>query len=208
MSTEKSTEATMSQESEALLESVVRDSGRALMAVGGLLAVLGVLGVIFPVFSSLTVGVFFGAALVVAGFAHVAHAFSAPGWQGALGELLLAVVFLVAGIALLANPVLALTSLTLLLIAYLVAEGVALLYFAWALRAERSWIWSVASGVLSFLIAGLLWLGFPSTAAWALGLLVGVNLLATGVSMFVVGYAASKTAETTPPSAARPGTGA
>jgi uncharacterized membrane protein HdeD (DUF308 family) len=200
-------DAEMSQDTEALLASVVRDSGRSLMAVGALLGVLGVIGVIFPIFSSLTVGVFFGAALAVAGFAHVAHAFSAPGWKGALGELLLALVFLVAGIGLLANPVLALTSLTLLFIAYLVAEGVALLYFAWTLRAERSWVWSVASGALSFLIAGLLWAGFPSTAAWALGLLVGVNLLSTGVSMIVIGYAASKTAETTPPSMAQPGAG-
>jgi uncharacterized membrane protein HdeD (DUF308 family) len=197
----------MATETDAPLESVLRDEGRTLMVVGGLLAVLGFGATLFPLLSSLTVGLFIGGALAVAGFAHVAHAFSAPGWRGAVGEILLAVVFLVAGLAMLLNPVLALTSLTLLVVAYFVAEGAALLYLAWSLRAERGWTWPAVSGGFSLLLAGLLFAGFPATAAWALGLLFGVNLLSTGISMVVLGRAASADFAAAPPKTPRPETG-
>jgi uncharacterized membrane protein HdeD (DUF308 family) len=177
------------------------------MWVGVLLAILGFVAIVFPVVSSLTIGIVLGAVLTVAGFAHVAHAFSAPGWTGALGEVFLAVLFLLSGVAMLANPVVAVTSLTLLLIAYLVVEGFVLLYFAFSLRGEVNWLWSLVSAALSFLVAGLLWIGFPSTAAWAIGLLFGVNLLATGVSMIVVGRGTSKAAGAAPRTSTRPGAG-
>jgi uncharacterized membrane protein HdeD (DUF308 family) len=197
----------MATETEAPLEAILRDEGRTLMIVGGLLAVLGIGAILFPLLSSLTVGLFIGGALAIAGVAHVAHAFSASGWRGAVGEILLAVVFLVAGLAMLFNPVLALTSLTLLLVAYFVADGVALLYFAWSLRTERGWVWPAVSGGISFLLAGLLFAGYPATAAWALGLLFGVNLLSTGLSMVVLGRAASAELAPTPPRTPRPDTG-
>ncbi|MFB6130929.1 MAG: HdeD family acid-resistance protein [Salinigranum sp.] len=193
---------------EATLQNIVRDQGRNLMWVGGLVALLGVVAIVFPVFSSFTIGIVFGAALTIVGVVHVAHAFSAPGWKGALGEIVLAVIFLIAGVGMLVNPVVALTSLTLLLVLYFVAEGLGLLFFAWSLRDQGHWIWSAGAGVLSLALAALLWVGYPSTAAWALGLLFGVNLLGTGVSMIVVGRSASKGADTGPATTAPPGTGA
>ena len=197
----------MATETEAPLEAALRDEGRTLMFVGGLLVVLGVGAILFPLLSSVTVGIFIGGALAIAGFAHVAHAFSASKWTGAVGEILLAAVFLVAGLAMLFNPVLALASLTLLLIAYFVAEGVALLYLAWSLRTERGWTWTAVSAGISFLLAGLLFAGYPATAAWALGLLFGVNLLSTGLSMVVIGRAARADPAPTPPRTSRPDTG-
>jgi uncharacterized membrane protein HdeD (DUF308 family) len=175
------------------------------MVVGGVLAVLGVGAMLFPLLSSLTVAMFFGAALTVAGVAHVAHAFSAPGWRGALGELLLAAVSLVAGLVMLVNPILTLATLTLLLVSYFVVEGLVLLYFAWSLRSESGWVWSAASGAVSLVLAGMLFSGFPGTAAWALGLLFGVNLLSTGVSLVVVGNGVSAGEATPVSTSADPG---
>lgn len=208
MSTDTQAEPEMAAESELSLENALQNQGRTLMVVGGILAVLGIGAILFPFFSSLTIGLFFGAALTFAGFAHVAHAFSAPGWKGALGEILLAVVFLVAGLVMLVNPILTLATLTVVIISYFLIEGLVLFYFAWALRSERGWIWSAVAGVISLALAGLLFAGFPATAAWALGLLFGINLLVTGVSMVVVGYGARETVDTTSPSTTRPDTGA
>jgi uncharacterized membrane protein HdeD (DUF308 family) len=208
MSTETQGEPEMAAESEASLANALQNEGRTLMVVGGILAVLGVGAMLFPLLSSLTIGLFFGAALAVAGFAHVAHAFSAPGWKGALGEVVLAVVFLVAGLVMLVNPVLTVATLTLLVISYFLVEGLVLLYFAWSLRSERGWIWSAVAGAISLALAGLLFVGFPGTAAWALGLLFGINLLTTGVSMIVVGNGARETVGATAPSTTRPDTGA
>ncbi|WP_148416591.1 HdeD family acid-resistance protein [Haloferax sp. KTX1] len=207
MSTDTQAESEMPATSEVSLSNALQNEGRTLMVVGGLLAVLGFGAILFPLLSSLSVGLFFGAALAVAGFAHVAHAFSAPGWKGALGEIVLAVVLLVAGLVMLVNPVLTLATLTLLIVSYFAVEGVVLLYFAWSLRSERGWVWSAVSGALSLVLAGLLFVGFPATAAWALGLLFGVNLLATGLSMIVVGNGARTTDVASSPSVTRPDTG-
>lgn len=187
---------------------MIGNEGRTLTWVGVLLAVMGLVAIVFPFLSSLTIALLFGAALFIAAFAHVAHAFSAPGWAGALGEILLAVVFGIAGFVMLANPILSLTTLTLLLIGYLAAEGLVLLYFAWTLRSEGPWLWSVAAAVITFVLAGMLWVGFPSTAVWALGVLFGVNLVVTGVSMVFVGRGVSSATGTVPPTMTQPGHGA
>lgn len=188
----------MAAETDASLQYLLENEGRNLMIVGGILGVLGIGAILFPLVSSLTVAVFFGAALTVAGFVHVAHAFSASGWKGALGEVILALVYLVAGIVMLVNPIFSLATLTLLVIGYFFVEGLVLLYFAWSLRNERGWLWAAGAGLLSLVLAGMLFAGFPSTAVWALGLLFGVNLLSTGVSMIVVGNGArTAQAETT-----------
>lgn len=208
MSSETPTDPQRVPETGASLEDVLRNEGRTLMIVGGLVAVLGLGAVLFPLVSSLTVAIFFGAALTIAGFGHVAHAFSAAGWKGAVGEILLALVYLVAGVAMLANPVLSLTTLTILVIAYFIAEGVVLLFLGWSLRRERGWVASVVSGAISLVLAGLLWIGFPGTAAWALGLLVGISLLSSGISMMVLGYEASRGLAPTTASPTRPDTGA
>lgn len=161
--------------------------GRNLLVVGVLLVVLGLLAVLFPLFTGVSLALLFGALLLVGGVVHLANAFSARGWTGAVVQVLLAVLYGVAGVAMLANPVLGLTTLTLLLIIYFLVDGVVEIVMGIQLRGEPRWGWVVASGVLSLLVAVLLWVGFPSTAAWAVGLLFGINLLGTGIAMVLLG---------------------
>lgn len=185
----------------------MRQQGRSLMWVGVLLAVIGLLAIVFPFVSGLAISLFIGAALVVGALLHLAHAFSHPGWKGSVWQIVLAVVYALAGILLLANPTVALVSLTLLLAAYLFLEGIVLVVMGFSMRGERSWGVTLVSGVLSLLIAGLVFVGFPSTAAWAIGLLVGVNLLTTGVALIFAGREASKMTEPVSPMRPEPGTG-
>jgi uncharacterized membrane protein HdeD (DUF308 family) len=167
--------------------STVSDHGRTLVGVGVVLSVLGFLAIVFPFVTGVSLSILLGALLVVGALVHAAHAFSTPGWLGSIAQVGLAILYAVAGIALLANPVLGLVTLTILLVAYFAVEGLVLVYMGLRLRPEGRWGWTVASGALSLVVAGLLFVGFPSTAAWAVGLLFGVNLLSTGLAMALMG---------------------
>jgi uncharacterized membrane protein HdeD (DUF308 family) len=162
---------------------------RWLAVSGALVGALGSLAVLFPLATGLSISVLFGGLLVVAGFAHLVHAFTAGGVAAVAWQGLLAVVYTVTGISLLANPVVGLASLSLLLIAYFLAAGVVEVGVGIQRRDRPYWLLTVASGAISIILASLLWAGFPSTAAWALGLLLGVNLLASGIAMVAMAWA-------------------
>src|ERR1700691_3547973 len=83
-------------------------------------------------------------------------------------------------------------SLTLLLIAFFVIEGIATLMYAFDHRAQLSgrWGWMLASGIVDLILAGIIFAGLPGTAAWALGLLVGINMLFGGTAMIGMALAA------------------
>lgn len=156
---------------------------------GVLLVVLGVLAILFPFVTGISVSLLLGALLVIGGFAHLAHAFSVPGWTGSVVQLILAVIYVIAGISLLANPVVGLTTLTLLVIAYLFVAGIFEIVAGLSMPREANGLWIAVSGVIGLLLAGLLWAGWPSTALWAIGVLLGVNLVISGVALLSVGSA-------------------
>ena len=164
------------------------------MIAGAILAILGLLAILFPFITGLSLSILLGSLLVVGALVHVAHAFGRGhrlglrAWQVVLGIL-----YGVAGITFLANPIVGLTTLTLLVIAFFVVDGVIEIGWAIAGRGARGWLWLLGSGVVSLLLAGLLWAGFPSTATWAVGLLVGVNLLSTGLTLIFVARTSRET---------------
>jgi uncharacterized membrane protein HdeD (DUF308 family) len=168
------------------------DGSRGAVVGGVLIAVLGLVAIFFPFVTGLSLSLLLGGVLVIGALVHVAHAFGRGRslgsriWQVALG-----IIYGAAGIALLANPVLGLVTLTLLVIAFFVVDGLVEIVWAIGARGQGGSAWLLASGILSLAVAGLLWVGFPTTAIWAVGVLFGVNLLATGVAMAVVGRRAS-----------------
>lgn len=197
----------MSQESNSIVSAVpkgLQDGWRPLLGGGILIAALGVLAIFTPFVTGIAISILLGALLVVGGFVHVANTFSVQGWTGSVWQLILAVVYAVAGISLLANPVVGLTTLTILLIAYFAVEGIVEIVMGLRMRPEARWGWMTASGVISVLLAGLLWAGFPSTALWAVGLLFGVNLISTGLP--IIGIAMTRRKATSTDDGEAPGT--
>ncbi len=157
------------------------------MIAGLIIAILGVLAVIFPFVTGLSLAILLGAILIIGALVHVSHAFSAGSPRNVLGQVILAVLYGFAGIAFMANPVVGLATLTLLAIGFLLVDGI--VEIAWGLRSrgQPGAMWLLTSGGISLLLAGFLWLRFPTNAIWAIGVLLGVNLLVTGVSMVLVG---------------------
>ena len=92
------------------------------------------------------------------------------------------------GLILLAEPITGAVSLTLVLIVFFVVEGVATIMYALEHRRELSgrWEWMLISGIIDLVLAGIIFTGLPGTAAWALGLLVGINMVFGGVALVAI----------------------
>lgn len=163
---------------------------------GALLAVLGLLALFTPFLTGIALSVLLGAVLVVGALVHVAAAISASSALNVVWQVVLGVVYGLVGISVLANPILGLATLTLLVIAFFAAEG--LVQIVWAVTGEGRPLWVGLSGVISLLLAGMLLAGFPASALWAVGVLFGVDLLVTGISMMLHSYThrTAATAET------------
>lgn len=174
-------------DTESGLSTVVPDKRRFLQSVGVVLTLLGILAVLVPFLTDLTLSIMLGVAAIIGGILHFIHAFSAEGWPGSLVQVVLAVVYTVTGMVLMANPELAIAPVLYILVAFFVLEGLASILLAFTVRKEEHWEWCVFSGLLSLLFGALLWSGLPSTADWGLALLFGLTLATSGVSLVLLG---------------------
>jgi len=147
---------------------------------GILLIVLGVLAVLSPAVAGGAVVSVVGVILIIAGLVQIARALYASGSEKVL-TLILGAIAVLAGIAVVLHPLLGLAFLTLLLAVYFAAEGVWKLVAAFRYRPPAGWL--MASGLLSLVLAWLIWSQWPLSGLWAVGVLVGLNLVATGAAV-------------------------
>ena len=169
-----------------------------LLALGIGLIALGLLDIALPVIATLAIGIFVGWLLLIGGVAQILHAFSARGWQGFALHLVGGVLYLLVGGWMILNPLLGALALTLLLAAFLLVQGVFQIALALRIRPARGWGWPLASGVVTLLLAVLIYAGWPSSALWVIGLLVGIHLLMSGVALTMLALAARASAHGLP----------
>jgi uncharacterized membrane protein HdeD (DUF308 family) len=155
---------------------------------GIVLVVLGFIGIVVPAIATLAVAILFGWLLLVGGIAGLITTLrmrAAPGFWWALLSALLGIG---AGLMLLLWPLTGVLSLTLVLIVFFAAEGVATIMYALDHKRELTgrWGWMLVSGVVNLVLAAMILGGFPATAAWALGLLVGINLIVSGSALVAI----------------------
>ncbi len=183
-------DVSMNNMRQAVRETVRAHSG-LFLAQGILTTILGVAAVIWPQISTLAVELYVGWIFLISGAVGVIVIFFAPNVSAFLWTLLTAALSLFAGVVLLWHPVEGVVSLTLLLVAFFIAEGVFQIAAAFGYRTvfPDSWGWMLASGVADLVLAGLLIAGWPGSANWALGLIVGVNLISSGVATIMVASA-------------------
>jgi uncharacterized membrane protein HdeD (DUF308 family) len=159
---------------------------------GIVLVLLGFAAIVVPVVATLAFTLVIGWLFLISGGVGLVTTFwmrNAPGFWWAL---LSAVIALAAGVILILWPISGVLSLTLVLIAFFAVEGIATLMYAFEHKAQLSgrWGWMLASGVVDLILAGIIFAGLPGTAAWALGLLVGINMLFGGTAMIGMALAA------------------
>jgi uncharacterized membrane protein HdeD (DUF308 family) len=162
----------------------IRDHWRSLLFEGIVLVLLGIAAIILPVLAGLAVTILFGWLILIGGAVGLATTIMAGNAPGFWWALLSAVIWIVAGLALLIWPAGGLVSFTVLLIAWFLIEGISSIMYALAhRRSSARWGWMLFSGVIDLVLAFILLEGLPGSAAWAIGLLVGINMLANGVSL-------------------------
>jgi uncharacterized membrane protein HdeD (DUF308 family) len=195
MSTTPSDEA---REIRAQLSGAVRRHWGLFLAEGILLVILGLLAIMAPVVASVAATVFFGWILLLSGIVGLISTLRARAAPGFAWSLLSALVGIVAGAVLLGWPLSGTFSLTAVLIAFLLLEGGVSIMYALEHRGALSgrWGWMLASGVLDVVLGVLLFIGLPGTALWALGLLVGINMLFGGWALILMALHARPTPAT------------
>ena len=158
-----------------------------LMVLGAVMLVLGALAIIFPAVTSVSVDLFLGILLLVGGAGRLIHIFSSRGLGDFVLRLIMALVFLIAGVFLVVRPVSGTLTLTLLLGIFLVVQGVAN-FVTGFLPDMRGRGWLLFNGLLSFVLGIMIWTGLPSSAAWAIGLLVGIFLIFDGWALMMLAW--------------------
>ena len=170
----------------------VRARWKAFLVEGILLALLGLAAIIIPPLASLAVTIFLGWIFLVSGIAGLVLTFWARQMPGFWWSLISAVLAIGAGIILLARPVQGTLTLTIVVGVYFLAEGVATIMYALEHRRELSgrWSWMLVAGLMDIVISFFIIAGLPGSALWAIGLLVGINLLIGGTALVGMALAA------------------
>jgi len=159
---------------------------------GLVLIVLGGLAILLPLAAALAINLLLGLLLLASGVAMGVQALRSMGAARFWWHLGLAVLYGLMGVVLLLDPLQGVVTLTLLLAALLLFEGVVKIALALPMRGVNGWLWLLFSGVITALLGGLILSGLPGSAAWALGLIVGINLLITGVSLVSLATAVNR----------------
>ncbi len=162
-----------------------------LLGMGIALIVLGLLAMGASLITTLATVVVFGILLLVGAIFQIVAAFWGHQWRGFLLHLLTGVLYLIAGIFMIDNPLQAALGLTLLIAAFLLVGG-ALRVILSVLERFDGWGWLLINGIVSLLLGVGIWRQWPLSGLWVIGLFVGIEMLFCGWSWVMVGLAARR----------------
>ncbi len=164
----------------------IRASATWSIVLSVLMMATGVMALLVPAITGVTVTLFMGWLLIISGILHLGYAWRASGASGVTWEILVAVVYGVAGLYLLANPVMGLEALTLALVMYLVLESGLEFVLGFSLRTVAGSGWFVFDGIVTVVLAVLIARGYPASSTWAIGTLVGISMFFSGLTRLML----------------------
>ena len=170
----------------------VRQEANQLIWLGAALLLIGVAALVFPMISTLAATLFVGWILIFSGAASLYGAFSFRGAGPFFGALLLGLLSVAAGVFILARPLAGELGITLSLGALFMVQGAFELVLAFELRATKGWVWMLLSALASIVLSMIIVAGWPGSSLVALGILIGVNFLSSGVAYLLLGSAAKR----------------
>ena len=159
------------------------------LGAGIILILLGTAAIAVPLAASIAIEVLFGWILAISGVVTIVHSFRALSTGKCVLRLISGILYLVVGIMFLRYPLSGVLTLTLLLAILFMFEGVIKIAVALQLRPMSNWGWMLLSGIASIVLAAIIFSGYPGSVAWVLGLLVGINLLFSGLTMLMLSAA-------------------
>ena len=160
-----------------------------LLALGVVFIILGIIALGSPYALTLAVDLMLGWILIICGIISIVSAFFSGNWGKFLFILLSGIIFVIAGVLLLANPLKGVLTLALILAAFLLVEGIFKIVYAFQMKSTQNWGWVLASGIISLVLAILIWAQWPASIV-IIGLLLGFYILFSGISMVMLSIAA------------------
>ena len=174
---------------DSLFHTRLRGSSRSLLWMGLAMVLLGIAAIVFPIVSTLAATFLVGWTFLFAGALMLVGCFSIHGTGPFFGALLISLLSIAAGVFLLFNPLAGELVLTILVAVLFIIQGAAELVFAFEMRPHPGWVWMLISGLASVVLSVAIAAGLPGTSLFALGLLLGINFLTTGLAYLFVSKA-------------------
>ena len=182
------------QVDQEMLATIKRHAGVGTV-VGVLVAIAGFLALLAPLAAGLSVAVAVGVLLLVSGLSRIFLAFKMGSFGHGLLMFVIGAMSVFAGGYMLARPAMALATITLVLAAYFIVDGIFEIIWAFRLRPIKGWGWTLFSGVVALALGVMIWRQFPVSGVWAVGTLAGIHLIFGGSSVASVCGAARRAAK-------------
>lgn len=173
---------------EAILAGVKRASGWSIV-LGILMIIAGIIAMFAPWEAGLVITLVVGWCAIFNGFAQIVFGFRTHGGWHVLLEVILGIIYIIAGIYLLMHPGAGLLALTLLLASFLLVYGIFALVLAFRMKPRRGWGWVLFDAIVTLLLAGLIWAHWPWNSAWVVGTLFGISIFISGITRLMVSLA-------------------
>ncbi|HTH52982.1 MAG TPA: DUF308 domain-containing protein [Edaphobacter sp.] len=157
-----------------------------------LLILVGFVTLLLPFLGGIGITIFIGWLMIVSGITHIIFAWKSHTTGGKIWELLVGLAYLFAGIYLITHPVAGLASLTLLLAFYLFFEGIFEIVGYFQVRPRQGAGWLLIDGIVTLILAWMIWAHWPSSSVWAVGTLIGISMLFSGFSRLMLSMSAKR----------------
>ena len=177
---------------------IVRHASGLSILWGALLILCGMLAIGSPLLAAVAVNAVIAWLIVFAGVVHIVIAFHAHSASSLIWKLLVGIAYLCFGAYLIMHPVLGVASLTLVLGTLFLIEGVLNIVLFFRMRHLQGSSWTLIDGIITLLLGGMIYLQWPSSSAWAIGTLVGVSMVFSGITRVAISFAVRKATTETP----------
>lgn len=168
------------------LVETIQSGAKTAKWVGIVMIIGGILSLLAPMAAGLSVSLLIGSLLIVSGIMQIFVVFGSGSFARGLLLGLLGLLGVLAGIYMVTQPAVALATLTLLLACYFIASGIVQVIGAISARGQQGWGWLLFGGIVSFALGAMIWKQFPVSGLWAVGTLVGIHLIFSGMALFSI----------------------
>lgn len=166
---------------------------RNIMLLQGIIfTLLGIMSVYLPIATTFGTELFIGWLLIFAGIIQLFRTFQPNYRLGFWSSLMLSILYIVFGGLFLTFPLIGVFSLTMIVIAFFLSEGIAKIIFGIQLKSFKQRGWLLANGIIALFMAFIIWSGWPETALWVIGLLIGINFIFFGISLVLLALSGPK----------------
>lgn len=165
---------------------------KSLLGTGILIMILGIIAISLPVMATMAIEIILAAVLITAGIAHIYHAFKLSRFDGREMRFLAGILYLGIGLLFAFYPFTGALTLTIVLALLFMVGGTFRIVQAILMKPHHSWGWLLFNGILSILLGLIIWIGLTETANWVIGLLVGIDLLVSGIVMIAIALSTKK----------------